>query len=418
MPFPAQTKSRKWPEYQGFAQVESSVAYISQFILKIASRCNLNCAYCYVYNKADSTWKQRPPLMSDAVFATVLERIRNHCVFTGQEYANIVFHGGEPCLVGVDKFDAWCNQAHTLLQEVAKPTFSIQTNGTLIDDAWAEVFRKHSVSVGISLDGPPPIHDVFRVDHLGHGSYYQVERGIKTLQDAQVAFGILAVVALGAEPLAVHRHFMTLGCKQITYVLPHFTYDTIIPIHQLYGPTPCADFLIPIFDDWWFNGTMDIQIGDLRNVARIVMGGSSQIETVGNVPPQYVFIESDGELEGLDNLRACKDGISKINLNVQGADFRDILRANGMHGLAIFEGMPLSKTCQACRECDTCGGGYLPHRYSSLNGFDNPSVWCADLLKLFSHIRLRLDVTIEETRARRQALHNIAASQLNPQHVC
>jgi uncharacterized protein len=140
------------------------------------------------------------------------------------------------------------------------------------------------------------------------------------------------------------------------------------------------------------------------------MGGSSQIETVGNVAPQYVFIESDGELEGLDNLRACKDGISKINLNVQDVEFREILRADNMHGKAIFEGMPLSKTCQSCPECDTCGGGYLPHRYSSINGFDNPSVWCADLLKLITHIRLRMGVGIEETRRRREELAHISAA--------
>jgi uncharacterized protein len=175
--------------------------------------------------------------------------------------------------------------------------------------------------------------------------------------------------------------------------------------------------MIPIFDDWWFNGTPDINIGDLRNMARIVMGGSSQIETVGNVPPQYVFIESDGELEGLDNLRACKDGISKINLNVQNSEFRQILHAGGMHGRAIFEGMPLSKTCQACPECDNCGGGYLPHRYSGVNGFDNPSVWCADLLRLFAHIRLRMGVTIEETHMRRQALQAKATEALASQNA-
>jgi uncharacterized protein len=390
-------------------------ASISQFILKVASRCNLNCAYCYVYNKADSTWKQRPPLMSDAIFEVTLERIRNHCLFTGQEYANIIFHGGEPCLIGADKFDEWCTQARNRLKGVAKPGFSIQTNGTLIDEAWAEVFGKHHVHIGISIDGPPPVHDLLRVDHLGRGSYNSVERGLRILQNAKIPWGILCVITLGADPLAVHRHFMDLGCKQLTYVLPHFTHDTIGPIRALHGPTPCADFLIPIFDEWWFNGTPDIHIGDLKNLARIVMGGSSQIETVGNVPPQYVFVESDGEIEGLDNLRACKDGISMMNLNALDAEFRDILHSRTMHGRAIFEGMPLSKTCRECPESDNCGGGYLPHRYSSVNGFDNPSVWCADLFKLFAHIRRRMGVTIEETRAWRQELAAASTSQMNVQ---
>jgi uncharacterized protein len=305
--------------------------------------------------------------MSDAVFSIVLERIESHCRLTGQEHANVVFHGGEPCLIGANKFDEWCTEARTRLSGLAKLSLSIQTNGTLIDEAWAEMFKKHKTQVGISMDGPEPINDMFRVDHAGRGSHAQVERGIQILRDAHVPYGILCVITLGADSLAIHRHFMELGCKQITYVLPHFTYDTIEPIRKLFGPAPCADFLIPIFDEWWFNETPDVHIGDLRNIARIVMGGGSQIETVGNVAPRYVFIESDGELEGLDNLRACKDGLSQIDLNLRDAEFRDILQANNMHGTAIFEGMPLSKTCRACPECDICGGGYLPHRYSSIN---------------------------------------------------
>jgi uncharacterized protein len=365
----------------------------------------LNCSYCYVYNKADTTWKTRPPLMSESVFEAAIRRIRNHCLFTGQSFTNIVFHGGEPTLIGADTFDAWCGYARSELDGVAQLQLAIQTNGTLIDQAWAETFRKHRVRVGISLDGPPQINDTFRVDHLGRGSHEDVERGIRVLRDAHYPFGILSVITLGADPVAVHRHFVSLGCRSITYALPHFTHDTIGPIRELHGPTPCADFLIAVFDDWWFNGTPDLEIGDLKNVARIVMGGRSRIESIGNIPPLYVFIESDGEMEGLDTLRACEDGLSKINLNVQDAEYRDLMRTNTIHGKAIFEGMPLSKTCLACPECDTCGGGYLPHRYSSANGFDNPSAWCADLLKLFGHVRLRLGVTIEETRLRRLALN-------------
>jgi uncharacterized protein len=353
--------------------------------------------------------------MSDGIFEAVLERIRNHCLFTGQEYANIVFHGGEPCLIGAAKFDDWCTKAEAALKELATPTFSLQTNGTLVDAYWTDVLRRHRVNVGVSMDGPQPVHDAFRVDHSGVGSYLHVERGLKMLQQAQIPYGIMAVIPLGADPLSVHQHFLNLGCKEITYVLPHFTHDNIEPVHEIFGATPCADFLIPIFDDWWFNGTPDIRIGDLWNLARIVMGGSSQIETLGNVPPQYIFIEPDGELEGLDNLRACQNGIAKINLNVRNADFRDILQTQTIHGTAIFEGLPLSEACRACPECENCGGGYLPHRYSSVNGFDNPSVWCADLLKLLRHLRLRMGVTIEETHMRRMALRNGSPIALVPQ---
>jgi uncharacterized protein len=153
---------------------------------------------------------------------------------------------------------------------------------------------------------------------------------------------------------------------------------------------------------------MDVRIGDLWNMSRIILGGRSQIETLGNEAPRYVFVESDGEIEGLDNLRVCAEGMAKIHLNVLTAGFQDIFQTDTMHRKAIFEGMDLPTGCRACPERDTCAGGYLPHRYSSARGFDNPSVWCADLLKLFTHLRSRLGVSVEETFARRNILRNLS----------
>jgi uncharacterized protein len=393
-------------------QSSDLVPCVTQLILKVASRCNLNCSYCFVYNKGDSTWKTRPAVMPDQIFEWAIRRMRQHCLTTGQKRVSISFHGGEPCLVGPACFDAWCLKARRILEDVCSAELCIQTNGTLLNEHWAGLFRKHEVRVGVSMDGPPQYHDMFRVDHVGRGSHDHVVRGLLALQKAGVPFGILAVIPLGAEPLEVHRHFLSLGCDNITYALPHFTHDTIAPVRQLYGRTPCADFLIPVFDEWWFNGSMDVTIGDLWNMSRIIMGGRSQIETLGNEAPRYVFVETDGEIEGLDNLRVCVEGMAKIDLNVLTSDFQDILRIKGMHKKAIFEGMDLPSACHACPERDTCAGGYLPHRFSNVRGFDNPSVWCADLLKIFTHLRERLGVTVEETYAFRNGLNiNLQTNQ-------
>jgi uncharacterized protein len=333
--------------------------YIGQVILKVASRCNLNCSYCYVYNMADSSWKQRPALMSNEVFEAALERSLQQCRATGQEQLRIAFHGGEPCLIGLDTFDAWCTRARAVLGKIVKLHLVMQTNGTLLDSRWVDLLRKHRVSVGISMDGPKEIHDAVRVDHRQQGSYDQVERGLRLLQEAEVPYGIGCVIPLGADPLTVHQHFLGLGSKQITYLMPHFIHDTIEPIHQRYGPTPCADFLIPIFDHWWFESTMELQINNLKDVARVIMGGQSHSEAIGNGPPGYVFIEADGEMEGLDNLRACGQGLSRIKLNVRQADFFALLRTETMHSQAIFEGMPLAAACSGCPEGATCAGGHL-----------------------------------------------------------
>lgn len=395
-------------------QSSGRVPAVTQLILKVASRCNLNCSYCFIYNKGDSTWKSRPSLMSDEIFEAALVRFRRHCQAAGQKRVSISFHGGEPCLLDPARFDAWCLKARQILQDVATVGLAIQTNGTLLNDNWAAAFRKHDVRVGVSLDGPREYNDASRVDHLGRGSYNQVRRGLDALARAGVPYGLLAVIPLGADPLAVHRHFLSLGCDLITYAFPHFTHDTIAPVRRLYGETPCADFLIPIFDDWWAGGGLDVRIGDLWNMSRLIMGGRSQIETLGNEAPRYVFVESDGDMEGLDNLRICAEGMARIHLNVLTSDFAEILDTEAMHKKAIFQGMELPSGCRTCPERDTCAGGYLPHRFSQARGFDNPSVWCADLLKLFTHLRNRLGVSVDETYARRNMLRSLSNTKVRP----
>jgi uncharacterized protein len=389
-------------------------ARLKQVTLKVASRCNLNCSYCYVYNRGDISWRQRPAIMTDDVFEAALARLREHCELYQQRRLVISFHGGEPCLVGPHRFDHWCNRLHEELCNLAIE-ISIQTNGTLLDKRWADVFQKHKVGIGVSLDGPPEINDANRVNHSGRGSHSQVKRGLHALQEAGLSYGFLCVIPLGSDPVAVHQHLLQLGCSQLTYLFPDITYDTALALKARHGQTPCADFLIPVFDEWWWNGSLDRPVGDLWNIARLILGGESLLETFGGGAPAYVFIESDGDIEGLDCLRVCKNGITATGLNVRTNHYHEIVDTSPMHGQAIFEGMPLPDACRSCQEHKTCAGGYLPHRYSSFNGFNNPSVWCSDILKLFSHIRRRLGVTAAETQLRRaSARYALVASTGDP----
>src|SRR4030095_5124140 len=96
-------------------------------------------------------------------------------------------------------------------------------------------------------------------------------------------------------------------------------------------------------------------------------------------------------------------------LNVLRDGFQQLDNLEGAHLRAIVESPPLPNGCIGCPEETTCSGGYLPHRWSNERSFDNPSVWCDDLLKLFRHIRTRLEVSPQETLSRRQSLASMAA---------
>jgi uncharacterized protein len=379
-----------------------------QVILKVASRCNLNCSYCYVYNKGDVSWRRQPKFMTPVTFKAALQRTREHCERSGQDSVRITFHGGEPLLAGVAQFAQWCEAAHQGLGDLCRVDLSVQTNGTLVDQGLVEVFRRYAVSVGISLDGPADINDQFRVDHAGRGSYAQAARGLRMLREHGVPFQVLCVLPFGGNSLRIHHAFVSLGAKRINYLLPDYTHDSIGDIRSRFGPTPCADALIPILEEW-FNNSLQTRIGMFWNMARVILGGDSHIDLLGDQSRyQYVFVETGGDIEGLDVLRICRPGLPATGLHVSRDAFADIANTESLHRSVIFEGIPLPTGCRACPERHTCGGGYLPHRFSAQRGFDNPTVWCPDMLRMFGRLRELLAVDVEETAIRRTILMEMA----------
>jgi uncharacterized protein len=383
------------------------------FTIKSASRCNLDCTYCYVYNQGDDSWRDRPVTMPDHVFTAALERMRAYCLLSGQPSVEITFHGGEPCLIGARRFSRWCGQARDVLGDIVTVRFGIQTNGTLVDEDWVHSFQSFDVVVGVSIDGPSETHDRNRVDRQGRGSYDRVAKGIGRLQESGVEVGLLSVIQPGGDGLSVHRHLLGLGVNQISYLFPHFTHDTIGPVRALFGPVPCAQYLRPILDFWWDEGTMDQQISIFWQMSRVILGGRSGFDLFGNRPLAFVFVEPDGSIEGLDTLRVGTQGLAETGLNVLTSGFDSIATASELHRQAIFDGIPVPTGCRECVEVGTCAGGHLADRFSQVRGFDNPSVWCQDLLELFGHMRALLEVGPDETALRRRALEELYAGTLS-----
>ncbi len=383
-----------------------------QFVLKVSARCNLNCTYCYVFNKADQSWKSRSALMGDAVFDAAIGRIRRHCIASGQSIVRLMFHGGEPLLVGPRRFRGWLDRIAAELDGIVKVRLAIQTNATLIDDEWARLFAERAVEVGVSLDGPQAVNDRFRIDHAGRGSYLNVVRGIETLRRHGAAFSLLSVIQPGADGAAIYRHFRGMSPGTINFLFPDHNHDDIAAVRARHGDAPIFDFLRPVIDAWILDCGTGPEVPLLRNMCRLIMGGESRSDMFGNSALGFVFVEVDGEIEGLDVLRLDGEGVSACGANVLANDFSAIAQLSDFHDRAIFRGLPLPGGCMDCPERRTCAGGYLPHRYSAARGFDNPSAWCTDIQLLFSYLRRLLDVDVEETEMRRSLLVEMAEEQL------
>ena len=147
------------------------------FVMKVASRCNLNCRYCYMYNLGDSSYQRQPAVMSDAVVTASMERIRKHCLRHGVIQVGFVLHGGEPMLAGRDFFRRFVAEGERILGPEITPHFVMQTNGTLIDRDWLDLLSELQICFGVSLDGPAKVNDANRVNHAGRGSSIQFAPG-------------------------------------------------------------------------------------------------------------------------------------------------------------------------------------------------------------------------------------------------
>jgi len=376
------------------------------YVLKVASRCNLNCSYCYMYNKGDSSWRSQPKVMSEQTVIRLLERIREHygeC--SPPEPVVLSFHGGEPLLAGPDFFRFFIQKAKEILLPAGiQPRFTIQTNATLIDEEWCEIFYEDYFDIGISLDGKKEINDLNRVYHNGKGSFDDVLDGVKQVKsyrNLEEGMGFLVVVNIDADPVETYEFFKSLG--SFDFLLPDYTHDDKDP---RIGPrqTAYADWMIQVFDAWLRDpGRPGIRY--FASLVEAILGGDGGADVMGDRYNDILVVETDGSYEAVDALKICGEGFTKAGTNVASESISEALKTD-LASLYQRSHKVLSKQCQHCKIQEVCGGGYLPHRYSKQNGFDNPSVYCNDLLKIITHLQNSLldiisDEVLDQTEVRR-----------------
>ncbi|WNG22966.1 radical SAM protein [Cystobacter fuscus] len=369
-------------------QDASDALKVKLLVLKVASRCNLNCSYCYVYNVGDTTWKQQPKVMPPHVMKSLMQRVRNHAMRHKLRAFAFVFHGGEPLLCGEQFFIDFVAEARRVLEPEVTPIFTLQTNGTLITDEWCKLFSELNIGIGISLDGPPEINDLTRVDHAGKGSYAAVRRGIEIVKNSPHSTGALALLTVinpDTDPVAIYEHFKSIGVAAVDFLLPEATHDRPYAISTK-TETPYADWLIQIFDRWFYEKPVPMKIRLFNDIIGQILGKKSATDSLGTTRNEVLVVEADGSIEPIGSLKVCGDGFTKLNSNVLKHDFDDALSTDLARSYNL-SGETLCTTCARCPIHEVCGGGYLPHRFSQKNGFDNPSVYCKDLMKLITHIQ-------------------------------
>ena len=152
--------------------------------------CNLDCQYCFFLSKEhlypDSRFRMTDTLLEDYI----RQLFESHSV----PEVMVAWQGGEPTLMGVDFFRRSVEYVEKYKKNNQTVQYSIQTNGTLLNDEWCDFFRQHQFLVGISLDGPAELHDAYRVDRSGKPTFDRVTQGLEYLKKHDVDFNILCRV--------------------------------------------------------------------------------------------------------------------------------------------------------------------------------------------------------------------------------
>lgn len=358
-------------------------------ILKIAQRCNINCDYCYVYNRGDSSWSARPVFVKDEVIEAFCAAVARHCKAFELPQFHIELHGGEPLLLGKRRFDALCQKLAT--ECGVEVRFHLQTNGLLLDEEWIALFDRYHISFGVSLDGPPELHDLHRVDHFGRGTGGNLIVRLHELSASSEFHrwfgGALCVISAPVpDGRLLVDWFVENGIRDFDFLMPDGNWANLPP--QWPGVAPFSEFWLSVYERWKELGAQAPKIRTIETMLRGVAGAKSSMDAHGGDIRSMIIVESDGSIGVSDVGRIC-DPLNQDRHNI----LRDEIRFHQeREDLAEIQELPT--TCRQCPHLGACGGGYLPHRFDGV-GFGRESLYCEAWTALISQMKADIQAELQ-----------------------
>jgi uncharacterized protein len=361
---------------------------VDTVLVKTASRCNLDCAYCYVYHLNDDGWKLQQKRLSPAVIDAVIDQLASLSHNQPSPFS-VVLHGGEPLLLGKELMRRLIGG---LARGLAKGCgIHVQTNGVLLDDGFIELFAEHDVGISISFDGPVITHDKWRRDHRGEGSHSRVVQAIERLRchpkGNRLFTGILAVIDPTSSPTEVYQSLKETGAPGFDLLYrdgnrSKLPYGKSSLLGTEFGAWMCQLLEIYVRD------ANPPRIRVLDDMMRIILGGQGRKEGVGLNDYGILVIETDGSIAKNDTLKVAHRAADRFEqtLSVLDGNLAGFLLSDEAEAYNLAQ-KPTSAICKTCANLEVCGGGMTAHRWSDDKGFDNPSVFCEDQKLLIASMR-------------------------------
>jgi uncharacterized protein len=369
----------------------------------IGPKCNLNCEYCFYLEKLALFRKGKDFVMSDEVLQAYITK---YITLQPTPVAGFVWQGGEPTLLGLDFYRRVVELQRPFVSQKLI-TNSIQTNGTLLTEEWCQFLKENNFLVGISLDGPKAIHDRYRRDRGGKGTFQRVMRGLKLLQKHGVEYNVMACVAreTAYRPLEVYRFFKEQGVEFIQFS-PVVERNADSHARQmglkLAGPSALeraeenvdvtewsvepekyGDFLIAVFDDWVRNDVGTTNVMNFEWALNAWIGNSVPVCQHAESCGRAIMLEHNGDVYACDHSMYPEYKLGNI---VNDSPVAMAEKSIGQ-GFGVKEAT-LPGYCRECTVLRACWGGCPKHRFAKTY-YDETGLHylCEGYKKFFLYIR-------------------------------
>ena len=343
----------------------------------VGSRCNLRCSYCYYLDKPHLG----SALMADATLEATLSQF---IAASPGPAISVVWHGGEPTLAGLDFYRRVVDIQQRLLPPGWEVWNNLQTNGLLLDNEWCDFLVEHRFDVGVSIDGTALIHDRFRPDPRGRGSYEGAVDAIGRLQARGLQPDLLCTVtATTAEnALAVYRALRDFGTGWIQFI-------PIVGAAGGVGGEAYGEFLCAVFDEWARNDLGRLNVQMFAETMRVLIGAPAGLCWMAPTCGRALVVEADGGVYSCDHYVTPAHRLGSTVVEELG------VLANTAAQLAFGQAKcdTLPGECLRCEWLRLCNGGCPKDRAGRRN------VLCPGLTAFFAPAAPVMERIIAMTRA-------------------
>ena len=322
----------------------------------IGAQCNLRCDYCFYLEKTGlySGKKAAAYRMSDETLEAFVRKLIQSRA-SGQNEVQFAWQGGEPTLMGIPFFERVVALQRKYAPENVRVLNAFQTNGVLVTDEFARFFREHGFLVGVSVDGPQALHDRFRHDASGDGSFRAVMSGIECLNRHQVEYNLLTVVQSdnSQHPEEVYDFLSGLGCPFIQFI-PLVEPD---PEHTVSSRTLSGErwgeFLTRVFHRWRGKDMGRIFIQHFDMLLGLILGYPASLCVHAPECGRALALEHNGDVYSCDH---CVDRAHFLG-NLVLKDLAAMVDSPVQRAFGQNKSANLPENCRNCQFLHLCHGG-------------------------------------------------------------